>query len=278
MSCVAQGQTDIYLYKPIGNSLDKLTDDLYDDINPEFVNRGRSIIFSSNRPSDTTVFKKIDKKPFVLHYDVFVMDISSKRKIMTRVTNTPFVNETQPAQYDTSAYTYLTDENGVFNRVVSTRDSAISFVDTALHYRYFLNTQYKSNYNRSVLEYDVNFKKGRYNMLMLENGKYSFYSAKIKDDKDVDLGQVPLTRWRMNYNRLNELMVQKQILNKQSDTVSDKRITIITRDPHKTDTTNLDFNYYIFKDEKPVYEKDKVVINNKRDISNMPDSATARKK
>lgn len=274
MSCVFQGQTDIYLYRPQGNQMEKLTDDLYDDINPEFVNRGRSVIFSSNRPSDTTVFKKIEKKPFVLDYDVFVIDVSSKRKIMTRVTNTPFVNETQPAQYDTSGYTYLTDENGVFNRVVSTRDSAISFVDTALHYRYFLNTQYKSNYNRSVLEYDVNFKKGRFNLLMLENGKYSFYTSKIKDEKDVDLGQIPLTRWRMNYNRINELQVQKQLLNKQTDTTTDKRIKIITKDPQKTDSTNMDFNYYIFKDEKPVYEKEKIVINNQPD---RPDSVVVAK-
>lgn len=273
MSCVAQGQTDIYLYKPLGNSLDKLTDDLYDDIHPEFVNKGRSVIFSSNRPSDT-LYKKVDAKPFVLDYDVFVMDISSKRKIMTRITNTPFVNETQPAQYDTSAYTYLTDENGVFNRVVSTRDSAISFVDTALHYRYFLNTQYKSNYTRSVLEYDVNFKKGRYTMLMFENGKYNFYSSKIKDDKLVDLGQIPLTRWRMNYNRVNELIVQKQILQKQTDTVTDNRIKIITNEPSKTDSSNMDFNYYIFKDEKPAYEKEKIIINNKPESDKTnPDTA-----
>lgn len=272
MSCVAQGQTDIYLYKSAGNSLDKLTDDLYDDINPEFVNKGRSVIFSSNRPSDT-LYKKVDKKPFVLDYDVFVMDISSKRKLMTRVTNTPFVNETQPAQYDTSAYTYLTDENGVFNRVVSTRDSAISFVDTALHYRYFLNTQYKSNYTRGVLEYDVNFKKGRFTMLMLENGKYNFYTSKIKDDKNIDLGQIPLTRWRMNYNRANELQIQKQVLQKQTDTVTDSRIKIIPTDKPKVDSSNLDLNYYIFKDEKPTYEKEKVIINNKPEVkNNKPDT------
>ncbi|HYG51632.1 MAG TPA: hypothetical protein VD905_12055, partial [Flavobacteriales bacterium] len=275
MSCVALGQTDIYLFKSQSNSLDRLTDDLYDDINPEFVNKGRNIIFSSNRPSDTLYTNKnIEKKPFKLDYDVFIIDVAGKRRLMTRITNTPFVNEVQPAQYDTLAYTYLTDENGVYNRVVSLRDSAIAYVDTAMHYRYFLNSQNKSNYQRGVLEYDVNFNRGRFTMLMLENGKYNFYTQKIKEDKKVDLGEIPATRWRMNYNRINEIQLQKAVQQKQTDTVSDGRIKII-KNKNKPDSTNLDFNYYIFKDEKPVYEKEKVIINNKPDTREKPDSTVA---
>ncbi len=272
VSGVYLGQTDLYLYKPVGNSLEQLTNDLYDDVNPEFVNKGRSIIFSSNRPSDT-VYKKVEPKPFVTDYDIFVMDISGKRHSMTRITNTPFVNETQPSQYDTSAYTYLTDENGLFNRVVSERDSAIAFIDTVTHYRYFLNSQFKSNYNRGVLEYDVNFRKGRFTQLMLENGNYSFYVGKLKEDKAINLGDVPLTRWRANFNRMNEIKTNEINLNKKQDTTSDDRIKIIEDNPK--DTGKLDFNYYIFKEDKPVYEKEKVVINETKSNKGKPDKETA---
>lgn len=273
MSAVAQGQTDIYLFKPLGNSLEKLTDDLYDDIHPEFVNKGKSIIFSSNRPNDT-LLKKIETKPFVTDYDVFVMDISGRRKTLTRITSTPFVNELQPSQYDTSAYTYLTDENGIFNRVVSTRDSAIAYVDTAMHYRYFLNTQTKSNYNRGVLEYDVNFRRDRFTLMMLESGKYVFYTGKLKADKAIDLGQIPQTRWRMNFDRMNALETQRQYKEKLTDTVSDNRIKIIEAPSQPKDSSKLDFNYYIFNNEKPSYEKEKVTINNsKNNTSSSKDSS-----
>lgn len=267
VSGVFLGQTDLYLYKTIGNSMEQLTNDLYDDVHPEFVNKGKSIIFSSNRPSDT-LYKKVESKPFVTDYDIYVMDLG-KRKSMTRITNTPFVNEFQPAQYDTSAYTYLTDESGMFNRVVSTRDSTIAFIDTITHYRYFLNTQYKSNYTRGVLEQDINFKRGRFTMLMLEEGKYSFYVGRLKDDKAIDLGTVPTTRWRSNFNRMNEIKTKEIIKAKQQDTTTDSRIKIIDNGTPK-DSSKLDFNYYIFKDEKPVYEKEKVVINeNKKDTSSL---------
>lgn len=276
MSAVYLGQTDLYLYKPLTNSLENLTNDLYDDIHPEFINKGKGIIFSSNRPKDTLGLK-IENKPFVTDYDIFVMDIQTKRKLLTRITRTPLVDEIQPSQYDTSAYTYLTDENGIYNRVVSVRDSAIAYVDTALHYRYFLNTKTKSNYNRNVLEYDVNFKKGRFTMLMLENGTYNFYTARIKDDKSVDLGMIPLTRWRLNYNRANELQVIKQNAIKQNDTITDNRIKIIDNNAQPKDSNKLDFNYYLFKDDKPTYEKEKVVINNKPNQPKTSEDSTISK-
>ncbi len=37
-SAVAKGQSDIYIYNPIGNSQKQITNDIYDDYNPKFVN------------------------------------------------------------------------------------------------------------------------------------------------------------------------------------------------------------------------------------------------
>lgn len=264
ISGVYLGQTDLYLFKPNTGGFDQITNDVYDDLYPEFVNRSTGVIFSSNRPNDT-IAKKPEIKPFITDLDIFIYEIGSRRPVLTRVTQTPYVNETQPAQYDTSAYTYLSDENGIVNRVVSERDSTLSHVDTIMHYRYYLRSQTKSDYAHNILEYDMNWKKGTYTQLLYFDNKWHYYKGRTKDEKNLNLGVLTLTENRYVANRSRQISsnntLPDSLFNK-----SDGKIIIIDNQSTK-DTAEINISDYIFKDEKPKYEKETIVISDKNNTN-----------
>ena len=179
-SGVRDGRTDLYLYYVVGNRQDQLTDDQYDDLDPHFVDGGRRIIFSSDRTDDTLrTFK--DVALINGNKDVFLYDVETRRHVLTRLSNTPGVNETQPAQYDSASYTYLSDVDGVLNRFRVRYDSAVSHIDTTIHYRHFAVEERLSDLRRSVLEQDVNATRGRYAVLQLKDGKYRFYTGRTDE-------------------------------------------------------------------------------------------------
>ncbi|MFZ6053416.1 hypothetical protein [Halocola ammonii] len=178
-SGVHEGQTDIYLYQVIGNNQSKLTDDVYDDLQPSFLPEGDKVIFASNRPGVQPVEEDVDGL-FPLEKDIYVMEISSRD--LTRITDTPEVNESQPYAYDDENYTFLSDANDFQNRYIARIDSAISRVDTTIHYRYFTVKNPLSKYSRNILEYDFQSDDGDYTMVFYKDGKPMF----VKKNKETD--------------------------------------------------------------------------------------------
>ena len=49
LSGINRGQTDIYVHTIAAGTNERLTNDIYDDFNPRFINGSKEIIFSSNR-------------------------------------------------------------------------------------------------------------------------------------------------------------------------------------------------------------------------------------
>jgi hypothetical protein len=157
ISGVKNGQTDLYTYKISGNSLDQLTDDLWDDIDPKWTLDGESIVFSSNRDSDT-LKKKEEIVPSDYKLDLFAFEYKQKDKskvILKRLTNTPDVNETQAVEVKKDLFYYLNDQNGLRNRWKLEKDSVISFIDTMIHYRYDNKMSPATNLNTSIVHSPV---------------------------------------------------------------------------------------------------------------------------
>ncbi len=179
-SAVREGRTDLYLYHVIGNRQEQLTDDQYDDLDPRFVDGGRSIIFSSDR-TDDTLRANADVAPGNHAKDVFLFDLATRSPILTRLTSTPDANEVQPAAYDSTGYTCLSDVDGVMNRWLIRYDSAISHIDTAIHYRYFSRLQRATDLKRSILEQEMVPGRGRYAQLVFSNGRYHFHVGRTTE-------------------------------------------------------------------------------------------------
>ena len=157
--------------------------DIFDDLSPRFVDNDTRVIFTSNRIDDT-IRKKVQTIQYKKDKDIYILDIDHIKRPLTRITNTPYIDESSPNQYSKERYSYLSNANGIRNRYVAYYDSAISFIDTAVHYKYFSVTARMSNYSRDVLEYEPIENSGTYSMLMLKNGKYHFYKGEYKKGQD----------------------------------------------------------------------------------------------
>lgn len=247
-SGVVNGQTDLYLYNTIGNRQTQLTNDIYDDMNPRFCDNGSGIIFSSNRTDDTLrTTKTIDKlSPY---NDIFVYDLKNRGLILKRITETPFVHEIHPSQYDSVNYSFISNQNGINNRYVATYDSTVSHIDTAFHYRYFTVTHPVTNYSRNILEYEIQPLRGKYSMLMYKDGKYHFFVGNKAEDKILSDLDVQNTQFMDNRNTV----LQNTLSSDQIDTAGVQIVTsvqVFDVDPDGADP-NIDIENYSFEGDDP---------------------------
>lgn len=184
-SGVKNGQSDLYLYYVVGNRQEQLTNDVYDDLYPRFVNNGESIIFSSNRPDDT-LRTRVPFEPFPPQKDIFVFDLENQKKPLTRITDTPDRNEIKPAQLDSARYVFLAEsEPRMYHRYTAIPDSAIASIDTTIHYRYFSRIEPLPRFEVNTIEFEVDARTGDYTQLMYHDGGYQFYVGNVEEEKEA---------------------------------------------------------------------------------------------
>jgi len=183
-SAVQKGQSDIYVYNIIAGSYEQITKDVYDDLNPRFIRHSGEIIFSSNRDNDTLRFDPV-VAPKNLHFnhDIFIYNYAGKKPVLRRITATPLVDEIQPMSYDDRFLCFLSDQNGIYNRYLARFDSAITFIDTATHYRYFTTSFPVTNYSRNLLEQDVNTRAARIGDVAFLNNHFELVTSDRIDPK-----------------------------------------------------------------------------------------------
>lgn len=119
MSAVKNGHSDIFIYKIDSGKFKQLTNDQYDDLDPNFVSfpNRTGILFSSNRPG-VNASKSDTALPGNYPFNIYLIDLlnNSEFKQMTKLTDVKFGNARYPMQYNLNHYTYVSDENGIANR------------------------------------------------------------------------------------------------------------------------------------------------------------------
>ncbi len=183
----AKGQSDIFIYQVNAGGLEQITNDIWDDETPVFINKGNQIAFASNRTQDTIKESENDRfdLPQSRFHNIFLYDYKTKSKLLYRVTDSKNIQESEPSDFYSGYFTYLCDQNGIKNRFVAKLDSVISFVDTAEHYRYVFNAHPISNYKTNVLEQDINLKANKMAEVFYVNGlEYMYVSPISKADVD----------------------------------------------------------------------------------------------
>ena len=207
-SAVQKGQSDIYVYNIIAGSYEQITKDVYDDLNPRFINHSSKIIFSSNRDNDTIRFDPV-VSPKNLHpdHDIFIYDYAGKKPVLRRITSTPMVDEIQPMAYDDNFFCYLSDQNGIYNRYIARFDSAITFIDTTTHYRYFTTSFPVTNYSRNLLEQDVNTRAAKIGDVIFLNNRNELVTSDRIDSKYLKPAQMQNTFYENFKMGLNQAKV-----------------------------------------------------------------------
>jgi Tol biopolymer transport system component len=143
LSADFEGRNDLFLLSARRDRVRRLTNDLYDDLDPSFIPGTNRIVFSSNRTSDTL---KTNKSPefgkLSDNYNLFVFDLDTTKNVIRRVTNT-ISKDIDPIALDDDNFYYLSDQRGIVNLFKFTRSSGIYSQVT--------------NYSTSIISYDLNF-------------------------------------------------------------------------------------------------------------------------
>ena len=166
------GQNDIFMFDLELTTLNQITDDWYDDLDPEFLpNSNVGFTFSSNRTNDTlSTTLRTDRGNFnqeLNNYDIFIYNPLESSTRVKRLTNSP-AKDLKPRFYDNNTLLYLNQDQGI---------SQLNKVDIKTGKRQVL-----TNYNQSIRRFDLNRIENGLAFLMIKKGRlYPFY------DKDFDL-------------------------------------------------------------------------------------------
>ncbi|MES1220779.1 MAG: hypothetical protein ABUT20_35085, partial [Bacteroidota bacterium] len=118
ISGVKSGQSDIFVYKIDKQTVEQVTNDIYDDLDPSFVAfpNKTGILFSSNRPTADAASSE-DSLPGK-HFNIYLVDNWNKSDVkqISKLTDLRLGNARFPSQYNQSHFTFVSDENGINNR------------------------------------------------------------------------------------------------------------------------------------------------------------------
>lgn len=172
MSAVRQGKPDIYVFDLASNSWTQITDDYFTDLHPIFTERNRRIIFSSNR---TEVQLRSERNPENIRrpetFDLFAYDYQRRSPLLLRLTDTPMADETQAKLSAAGMIYYLSNQTG-YNNIFSGRfDSVIAYVDTTVHYRYFMEANQLSRFTTNISFFTGSPLTGEY-LAVARDGRY----------------------------------------------------------------------------------------------------------
>ncbi|WP_343667063.1 hypothetical protein [Chitinophaga sp.] len=228
LSAVKNGHTDIYVYSINKNTIEQITNDVYDDLDPSFVAfPGKSgIIFSSNRPSPTA--RGGDTTLPAGHYNIFLVDNWNKSadKQITQLSNMKYGDARNPLQYNTTHFTFVSDANGIRNRYAGFFKTERAGVDSL----FFVGNEILHNpdpleLDSALQEYGTNAPDSVMAVSITKDSTYTFplsnYSYGIKETRGAgDQSEVSQVIQQYGYKILQKLKVDTIALKKRN--VSDR--------------------------------------------------------
>jgi hypothetical protein len=201
LSGVKSGQTDIYLFHIHALGLEKITNDIYNDLAPKLMKDGQSIIFSSNRPTAELTNKRFYNRESLNYFDLFIFNKNKSDNQLLRVTETPNANETAPLITENGDILYLSDENGITNRYVAKLDSAITKIDTAVHYAHFAKTAPLTDYVYSIFHHYYQQEHNTLGEVLFHKGTTQLYQFPFE-------GTIPLPSLAPSYMKQKSLITK----------------------------------------------------------------------
>jgi hypothetical protein len=175
LSAIKKSQTDLYMFTIKGAKMTNITDDVWDDVAPEFVSGGSrtGILFLSNRPKpNMNVPLGVNELP-TGPMNVFFFNTKTMRPELLQCTDVKTGSITQPIQYGLDNFAYLYDGNGINNKYVvlfkrdrTNHDSAYSVPIT--------------NYSSNILSQQYNLASGDVADVVQEKDKYRVYFHELQ--------------------------------------------------------------------------------------------------
>jgi len=273
LSADFEGKSDLFLLSTRRDRVRRLTNDLYDDLDPSFIPNTNRIIFSSNRTSDTvrTIAQPHFEK-LTDNYNLFIFDLDSTNLLLKRVTHT-LSKDYSPKALDEDNFYYLSDQRGITNLFRYNKATGIYSQIT--------------NFATGIKEYDLSFSTNTLALITNKNLKENiFVDRNFNINRQIftpptrrkELQQARVIREkRKQEDKENKSMSIKDLLNarlRQAQTPKDS--TIVPSDttavrvpadtvkqqtpppPHDTTVTPTDSSKVA---TTPPQQKDKDVVN-----------------
>ncbi|NRA50291.1 MAG: hypothetical protein HRU12_14255, partial [Phaeodactylibacter sp.] len=207
-SATVRGHSDIFLYYTNTRQTQRITNDFWDDLDATYVeiDNRRGILFASNRQDTLLEREKLDSILPIDDFDLFYYDLEDRSDELVRITNTPYANEREPMAVDTTWFSYLSDESGIYNRksgyleeyihhydqiiqledgsdIRLHADSSMTTLDSTLIDTILIEpvlkkraiTQANTNFHRSIIRQNNSKRSSRAIQLVLENGEHQIH-------------------------------------------------------------------------------------------------------
>ena len=116
VSGTIKASSDIFLYNINRNTIRRLTNDSYDDMDARFIPNTNTVIFSSNRRNDSLFVSGPDNLEDVIsnRYNLFTYDLDNTDSLLGKLTNN-LASEVRPIPVSADLTYYLSDQQGVNN-------------------------------------------------------------------------------------------------------------------------------------------------------------------
>ncbi len=254
-SAVHNGQTDIYVYDLASATSEQITNDLADDFHPRFINGMSQISFTSNRRYDT-LYSKENEPPnnTTTASSIYIYDYTSGDPVLREISEGNYINHMKPEYMGEDRFIYLSDKNGIYNQYFAEYDSTVAYVDTTIHYRYFANSYPITNFNRNIIDMDVNPPTDDMTKVIFHDGKYNLYKYPVDLSKRYG-EKLENTEYRNRY--VERLKQEDSLHHVEQKVISLNDIAgntlIFGNDTIQLQEFRININNYIFEREKVRY-------------------------
>lgn len=135
LSAAVKGLTDLFIYRTITRQTERITNDFWDDLDLTVatVDGHKSLLFASNRVTDTLSFQRLDTILPITNFDIFLFDLEDRSAELVRITNTPLFNERNPIGLDSTHFAFLSDESGTFNRQAGLLEPFVAYHQAVIY-------------------------------------------------------------------------------------------------------------------------------------------------
>jgi hypothetical protein len=149
-----EGQNDLFLLSSRRDRTKRLTNDKFDDLDPAFIPNSNTVVFSSNRPSDSLHTNVKGLQKLSPNYNLFLYNIDTTLNKLIRITNT-LSKDFHSRAIDDHTFFYLSDQRGIVNLFKFDSHSGIYSQVT--------------NFNSSIKDYDVNYENKMLATVLTQN-------------------------------------------------------------------------------------------------------------
>ncbi len=204
-------KSDIRTYDLKTKELKRVTDDYYSEMHPIWSPQSKKIYFISDRLGDTDNDGKNDKTEIWNHdvtsTDIYSVDITTGE--ITRLTNDPEYRKISLAvSSDDNKLLYVSDKNGIGN--VYSLDLVTG------------NVKPKTNSLNGITQISLSSDDSKLFFSVQKNAGYDIYFIRYPFEKDPDIEELPLTKYRKEWLEKREDV--KQFIAEDFKTDKDQKL------------------------------------------------------